>query len=50
MTTYKITSTHTFEYTVEADSLTEAEDLGYALPDNRMRYWLSCESVSAEGE
>jgi hypothetical protein len=48
MTTYTITSTHTFEYTVEADSPDEAEQLGYALPDNPMRYWQSCESVEAE--
>ena len=50
MTTYKITSVHTFEYTVEADSPEEAEELGQTLPDNPMSYWQACDGVEAEEE
>jgi hypothetical protein len=50
MTTYTITSTHTFEYTVEADTLEQAEDLGQTLPDNAMAHWVACESAEAEEE
>lgn len=50
MATYKITSTHTFEFTVEADSEEEAEQQGHTLPENAMAYWVECDSVSAEEE
>lgn len=50
MATYTIESTHTFEFTVEADSEEEAEQLGHTLPDNPMAYWTGCEEVSAEEE
>lgn len=48
MGTYTITSTHTFEFTVEADSEEQAEQLGQTLPDNAMAHWVECDSVSAQ--
>lgn len=48
MATFTVTSTHTFTYTVEAETPEEAEQIGDTLPDNPMAYWTSCEEVSVQ--